>query len=635
MAGKKSRVNSVRVGLIQMAMSTAKQANIKKATLLVKKAAGRGANIICLPELFSTLYFPQKAMDLSALQTAETLEGKTIKLMKRLAKNHRVVLIIPFFEKRSNHYYNTAAVIDEKGNLLGAYRKMHVPHDPLFYERNYFQQGSEGYKIFRTKYGSIAPLICFDQWFPEAARECVLKGADIIFYPTAIGWRRDRKAQDNWLDAWQTIQKSHSIANGVHIASANRAGIEGSLAFWGNSFICDSFGKTLAKASEKEQILLADVDLGNNERVRKGWGFFRSRRPDSYGGIVESAESRIAYPKGYVFPAEWEPHDSVYLGWPHDRITFPKLEMVEKSYAEFIKGIIGKGDEDVNLFVTGKKMLSRAGGMLAQAGANLSRVHFFVHNYVDVWWRDYGPAFIVNRKSRKLAMVKWIFNSWGGKYAELLKDREMPSVMNKKLKLPVFEPGIVLEGGSIEVNGKGTLLTTSQCLLNPNRNPNSAIEDIEKALKNYLGMTKIIWLHDGIVGDDTDGHIDNLARFANPGTILCSFESDKTDINYKPLKRNYELLRSATDQDGKKFTVVKLPMPRLYSGKKRLSANYANFYIANKAVLVPKFNLRTDKQALEIIARQFPDREAIGIDCSQIISGGGTLHCSSQQQPRL
>jgi len=332
-------------------------------------------------------------------------------------------------------------------------------------------------------------------------------------------------------------------------------------------------------------------------------------------------------------PAEWEQHDAIWLAWPHDPITFPdRLEKVEKTYGEIIKAL--QGSEKVNLLVRDGVMKTRALGLLRQWGINPDDIVFHIYNYADVWFRDYGPIFLVNKKSGSLAMNHWIYNAWGGKYESLMKDTRIPEFINLSMNIPCFTPGIVMEGGSIDVNGKGTLLTTEQCLLNKNRNPHLNKSEIEEYLMEYLGVTNIIWLKNGIEGDDTDGHIDDIARFVNPTTVLCAYEENMHDVNHPVLHENYEILLHAKDQNGNKLNVIKLPMPGAIGDKEtRLPASYANFYIGNKAVLVPIFGHENDAKALDIIQHQFPDRKVIGINCSDLVYGLGTLHCISQQQP--
>src|SRR3989344_3934880 len=337
---------------------------------------------------------------------------------------------------------------------------------------------------------------------------------------------------------------------------------------------------------------------------------------------------------GYSMPAEWENHDAIWLTWPHDETTFPnRMDEAEKAYISIIKSI--HQSENVNLLVLNQVVKNKITELLKKENVDLSKVHFYIQNYADVWFRDYGPTFVVNRKEKKLAMVKWDFNAWGNKYDELKKDNKIPFQMNKKMKLPLFEAGIVLEGGSIDVNGNGTLLTTEQCLLNRNRNPNLSKEEIENYLKEYLGARHIIWLKEGIAGDDTDGHIDDIARFVNPNTVLCAFEENEDDENYGILKENYDILMNSKDENGNKLNVIKIPMPGYVKddGGKRLPASYANFYISNKVVLVPIFNHENDAKALGIIQKCFPNQKIVGIGCRDLVYGLGTLHCISQQQP--
>ena len=333
---------------------------------------------------------------------------------------------------------------------------------------------------------------------------------------------------------------------------------------------------------------------------------------------------------GYCMPAEWSKHDAIWLAWPHDPSTFTSgVEKVEETFVQIIS-LLHK-DEHVNLFVTDQEMKRKVSGLLQSRNVDLKQIRFFEFEYADVWFRDYGPIFV--KRNKDLAMVHWTFNSWGEKYEELMKDAQIPHEINKAMQLPCFEPGVVLEGGSIDVNGKGTLLTTEQCLLNKNRNACLKKEEIEKFLKEYLGVTNIIWLKNGIAGDDTDGHVDDLARFVNPTTVVCGYD-EGDDENSEALRKNYKLLRQSSDQDGRRLKVVKLPMPGkiAYDGK-RLPASYTNFYIGNRTVLVPTFENENDKVALSILQNLFPKRNVIGINCVDLICGFGAIHCVSQQQP--
>jgi agmatine deiminase len=334
-------------------------------------------------------------------------------------------------------------------------------------------------------------------------------------------------------------------------------------------------------------------------------------------------------------PAEWEKHEAIWLAWPYDLDSFPEIEAVEDAYSTMIKAI-HKG-EIVNLLVRDEMMREEVADRLKRVKVDLGRIHFHILSYADVWFRDYGPTFVVREDCMpgegRLAAVSWIFNAWGEKYPELLADTGIPDQINQDLNIRLFKPGIVLEGGSIDVNGCGTLLTTEQCLLHENRNPYLRREEIEGYLREYLGVSKIIWLKEGIDGDDTDGHVDDIARFVDPVTVLCAYEDDPEDENYLPLKHNYELLCRETDQEGRPLNVIKLPMPGALGRERRLPASYANFYIGNDVVLVPVFGDRNDARALQIIQEAFPERRVVGINCREMVAGLGAVHCVSQQQP--
>ncbi|MGA3059377.1 MAG: agmatine deiminase family protein [Candidatus Bathyarchaeia archaeon] len=347
---------------------------------------------------------------------------------------------------------------------------------------------------------------------------------------------------------------------------------------------------------------------------------------------IENKLNKTPCELGYHMPAEWGKHEAVWLAWPHDPSTFTSgVEKVEETYLHIVKLL--HEDEYVNLLVKDEVMKEKITSLFLKKEIDLKRIHFFEFDYADVWFRDYGPIFVCNRK-QELAMVRWIFNCWGEKYEELLKDKHIAQVINTKMHLNCFEPGIVLEGGSIDVNGKGTLLTTEQCLLNKNRNPHLSKEKIEKFLQDYLGISHIIWLKCGIAGDDTDGHVDDLARFVDPTTVVCAYE-EGNDENAVSLRKNYEILCQSTDQDGKKLKIVKIPMPgNIECNKKRLPASYTNFYISNKIVLVPTFESEKDKAALSILQELFPKRKVVGINCVDLICGFGAIHCISQQQPK-
>jgi len=349
---------------------------------------------------------------------------------------------------------------------------------------------------------------------------------------------------------------------------------------------------------------------------------------------------------GYYMPAEWQRHSATWLSWPKDPETWPdRVTQVEEIFLQMMRALAPH--ETVNLLVDDA---ATAITVRARCGfAGVENIRFHRIQTVDSWIRDYGPNFLIkcNYKSDNLQFVgqglaynDWLFNAWGDQYEELKKDNSIPSRLESVLNVPRFEPGIVLEGGSIEVNGTGVVLTTEQCLLNPNRNPHLDRAAVEQYLKNYLGAQKVLWLGEGIVGDDTDGHVDDVARFASPSVIVCAVEEDPADANYELLQDNLRRLRHMTDAQGQPFEIVTLPMPGIVGGTStekrnldRLPASYANFYIANGVVLTPLFGHANDARALETLQRLFPNRLVVGINCEPLLWGMGTIHCVTQQQP--
>lgn len=336
---------------------------------------------------------------------------------------------------------------------------------------------------------------------------------------------------------------------------------------------------------------------------------------------------------GFRFPAEFEKHESTWLSWPHKEASWPgKIDSIYPAYSFFVRLLAQS--EKVNINVTDDAMANSARKHLENAGADLSKVHFHHHPTNDAWCRDHGPAFLVHDKEKKRAIVDWDYNAWGGKYPPHDLDDVIPTKVGAALQLPVFYPGIIMEGGSVEFNGRGTVLTTTSCLLNKNRNPQLSKAEIEKYLIDYYGQDQVLWLGDGIVGDDTDGHIDDITRFINERTVVTVIEHDRSDENYAPLQENMKLLQAMRLPNGQPLEIIELPMPSpVVYEEQRLPASYANFYICNRFVIVPTFRCGNDHKALEILQRQMPEREVVGIDSVDIIWGLGSFHCLSQQEP--
>jgi len=343
---------------------------------------------------------------------------------------------------------------------------------------------------------------------------------------------------------------------------------------------------------------------------------------------------------GYRMPAEWAPHEATWLAWPHKRESWPgKFEPVYDAYARIVAAL--HPVERVCICVHGEEMEGEAREILGQRDALGERVEFHHIPTDDAWIRDTGPIFItrspdVEDERSPIAIIDWLFNSWGGKYPPFDQDDVIPQRIAENLRLPLWEPRIVLEGGSIDVNGQGSLMTTESCLLNPNRNPNLTREEVEAVLRSYLGVSNVLWLGDGIVGDDTDGHVDDIARFVGPSRVVAVVEMNKNDENYQPLQKNIARLHAMTDQDGHPLEIVTLPMPVPveFEGQ-RLPASYANFYVANEVVLLPVFNCDADKVAVDTMRNLFPQRRVVPIDCTDLVLGLGAIHCATQQQPAM
>ncbi|MFM9909414.1 MAG: agmatine/peptidylarginine deiminase [Chitinophagaceae bacterium] len=337
---------------------------------------------------------------------------------------------------------------------------------------------------------------------------------------------------------------------------------------------------------------------------------------------------------GYYFPAEFAPHAATWLSWPHKEASWPgKIHTIYPYYCQFIKELI-KG-ERVCINVNDEVMKAFAIEQLQLAGADAGKVEFYFHPTNDAWCRDHGPAFLINPNAeQKKVIVDWDYNAWGGKYPPHDLDDNIPTLIAKHYNIPVYYPRIIMEGGSVEFNGKGTVMTSTACLLNPNRNPQLNQLQIEEYLHHFYGVDQVLWVDEGIVGDDTDGHIDDTVRFINDDTVIAVVEENKTDENYALLQHNLQQLKQMRLLNGKQLNIIELPMPDpLFYEDQRLPCAYANFYIANKSVIVPTFRGSKDDKALQVIQSCFPDRDVIGIDSTEIIWGLGSFHCLSQQEP--
>lgn len=338
----------------------------------------------------------------------------------------------------------------------------------------------------------------------------------------------------------------------------------------------------------------------------------------------------------FLMPGEWEKHSATWLAWPNDDDYFEdKIDDIKNTYIKIISAL--HMGEMVKILVLNEEIEKEVRISLEKAQVDLSKIIFYKVGYLDVWVRDYGPTFL--RSDKGPAWIKWNYDGYGGKFTELFSDNKVFLELADKVDGKMIETHMVLEGGAIDSNGMGSLLTTEECLL-LNRNKNLTKEDNNRILEKLIGAKKVIWLNKGLVNDHTDGHIDEIARFVGSNKILCAYEENINDENYERLNENYEILKNAVDQNGEKFEVIKLPLPHMnyedgdkeHHGQKA-PVSYTNFYIANKVVLISSFNDVNDEKAKDIIRSCFPDKEIISIDCRNLIYGGGALHCITQQEP--
>lgn len=340
--------------------------------------------------------------------------------------------------------------------------------------------------------------------------------------------------------------------------------------------------------------------------------------------------------KKFYFPAEWHPHKATWITFPHNDHSWQgdKLQGMYPEYFALIREI-SKG-EKVCINVNSEELEIFIQSQLTKYEIDANQIIFHRHKTNDAWCRDHGPAFLIDRENKEKLIVDWGYNAWGGKYPPYNDDNDLPNAIAQFLKLPSVSPGIIMEGGSVEFNGKGTVLTSRSCLLNPNRNPHLNQAQIEQYLKDFYGVEQVLWVSDGIVGDDTDGHIDDTVRFVNEDTVVAVVENNPNDDNYKVLQKNLSELKEMKLLNGKSLNIVELPMPdAVVIDDFRAPGSYANFYICNAGVLVPIFDCPQDEIALNILRGLFTDRPVVGLSAKQIIWGQGSFHCLTQQEPDI
>lgn len=337
---------------------------------------------------------------------------------------------------------------------------------------------------------------------------------------------------------------------------------------------------------------------------------------------------------GFTFPAEWHPHRATWLTFPHNDASWQgdRLAKMRPQYLAFIKAI--SQGEQVGIVANDETLKNFISSELQKIDVDLSKIEFIVKPTNDAWCRDHGPAFLINSETKERMIIDWGHNAWGDKYPPYDDDNRTPQAIADYLGLPVAKPGIIMEGGSVEFNGAGSLLTSKSCLLNPNRNPHLNQRVIEEFLYNFYGVNQVLWVEDGIVGDDTDGHIDDTTRFVNEDTVVACVEYDYHDENYKVLQTNLKMLKSMRLLNGKQLNIIELPMPKaVVIDGFRTPGSYANFLVCNVGVIVPVFNNPNDAVAIDTLEKAFPGRKIIPLDASEIIWGQGSFHCLSQQEP--
>ena len=544
----------VKVALTQMACGEDPKANMARQLSLVERAMKKGAKIVCTQELFRSQYFCQ-VEDHRFFALAESIPGPSTDAFAKLAKKYKAVIVASLFEKRAaGVYHNTAAVIDADGSLMGVYRKMHIPDDPLFYEKFYFTPGDTGFRSWKTKHATIGVLICWDQWFPEGARLTAMQGAEILFYPTAIGWHPSEKKQYGKAqhDSWELIQRSHAVANGCYVCAPNRIGHEvikskdGQAGRQGRPGVLGPVVCRLARrpgrraragrqgnrrdrrlrprAGRVQPHALAVPARPPDRRLRRPHQALRRLAAD-YALDPDGDQKRVsAALHGHTrrttassFPPEWHPPFRApgSAGRGPKGISFPdRYHEAIENIAGVIRAITPRERVHINVPNDNYERLVRQ-FLRAPARAARRASTFITSRPTNAGPAITGPAFVLRKRRGRTeaAVVDWGYNAWGGKYPPYDADDAVPTRVAEALGLPVFYPRIVMEGGAVDFNGAGTVLTTTSCLLNKNRNPNLSKRQIERYLRDYYGQRHVVWLGQGIEGDDTDGHIDDLARF--------------------------------------------------------------------------------------------------------------------------
>lgn len=650
--------------------------NILTAESLVRLAASKGADIILLPELFLSLYFCQfEDEDNYKLAIKNDSSSGVLKHFKDLSKELKVCLPISFFEVHNNNYYNTAVVYDS-GVDLGYYRKSHIPTGPGYEEKFYFTPGDTGFKIFETKVANCGIAVCWDQWFPEVARILSLQGADLLFYPTAIG-SEPHNSTINSRVHWTNVMRGHSAANIIPVVCSNRVGTENGITFYGNSFITNHTGEIIEKFDSEQQcgVLTHTFNLDELKHSRVSWGVFRDRRIDLYqpiltrsgssdSGSINSYSSNIKKHDicdssdvsetlntpildKYHMPAEYHPHEACWMAFPYKKSVWARnAKPAQEAIVEVAKSI--------SRFETVMMLVHPLYFELARAMIPVtSNIKLIIAIYDDIWLRDTGPTFVINDEGNSMRGINWKFKGWGlgEKYINIDVEDKVSFLINNMTHVNSYICDLVLEGGSFHTDGEGTLITTEECVLNVNRDLHRTKESLLKMFQDYLGINKVVYLPFGVIHDnDTNGHVDNMCTFVRPGEVLLAFPDDVHHPQYARSKQAFDILNNTLDAKNRKLIVHTLPHPPLMyttandlleleddlrSVGEPLAGSYINYYLANNAVILPQFGVSTDEKAVEVMKLVFPTHEIIPVNSKAILLGGGNIHCCTQQQPKL
>lgn len=662
----------VRVAVTQMRCSTDLWENVRKAESLVREAAAQGANVVLLQELFSGRYWCQfqdaRFFELAA--PADPEKNVVLSYFKNLAKELGVVLPVSFFERANRAHFNSLAMIDADGAILGVYRKTHIPDGPGYQEKYYFNPGDTGFTVFRTRFAVLGVGICWDQWFPETARCLALQGAEFLLFPTAIGSEPPPALDLDSQKHWQTTMQGHSAANLCPVLASNRTGVEDQITFYGTSFITDNSGQILKQLGRDEEgFLVQEFDLEKLALEKAAWGIFRDRRPEHYSPLVTSDGKNnfslrqmgilpaltVPLVDHFFMPPEFGPQEAIWMAFPtrgdiwRDDGFYAQVAFLQVAAAiarfQAVRLLVPLGQY--------KNVVQRVGEMIADA----HRVRVIEMSYDDAWMRDIGPSFLVNDDRSELRGVHWNFNAWGGIYASWENDILVGAKCLELAGARRYKCPLILEGGSFTVDGEGTLITTEECLLHTSRNPQLSKADIEAQLKLYLGVQKVIWLPRGLYGDsDTNGHVDNICAFVRPGEVVLAWCDNPADPQFEISMECLSILESTKDARGRALRIHKLSIPsvpicltetevqgiRASPGNtitrtvgERLAASYVNFLIINGAVIAPAFGDVKDDEAKQVLESCFPDREIVMIPSREILLGGGNIHCITQQEPKL